>query len=158
MIDCDCPRCGSRNTKALAVLHQDGTRLSDYRRSGVFYYRTVGIHASRTRGRSQTLTAQSAAPPNNATLTPGVVVVVLIVGALVGGQIGFWVALGSLFAIAILPAFSAGRTTNARQHAWSSTFRCGRCGTVFAVIDETPESAQLPDLQSRLQHKAIPKQ
>ena len=155
MIDCDCPRCGSRNTKALAVLYQDGTRTSDYRRDGVFYYRrSVGIHTSRTRGRSQTLTAQSAAPPAGATLSPGLVVFVLLIGA-VFGAIGFWVALGLLVAVAILPAFAASGTTESRQRAWSSTFRCSRCGTVFAVMEDTPQGEQISDLRNGLHALSI---
>src|SRR5437870_4057592 len=108
MIDCDCPRCGSRNTKAVSVLHQDGTRISESRRDGWFYYRSFGVHSSRSRGRSQTLTAQRAAPPAGVTLTPAIVVVVLIIGAMLG-ETGFWVAFGLLIAIAIRPAFGNGR-------------------------------------------------
>ncbi len=64
MIDCDCPRCGSKNTKAFSVMHQDGTRKTRYRRTGLFYYRrSIGLHSSTTRGRSQKLTAQLAGPP-----------------------------------------------------------------------------------------------
>jgi hypothetical protein len=130
MIDCDCPHCGSRNTKALSVLHGDGTRTSKYRKDGVFYYRgSLGLHASTVRGQNQSLTAQRAAPPS-AALSPGLVVVFLIIGALLGGTTGFWVAVAVLVLLAVCASFDADA-----YREWSMTFRCGRCGTVFAVIE-----------------------
>jgi hypothetical protein len=131
MVDCDCPHCGSRNTKAFSVLHGDGTRVSKYNRDGLFYYRgSFGLHASTVRGQSQSITAQRAAPPS-AVLSPGLVVVFLIVGVLLGGTTGFWAAVTVL----VLLAFCAGSGAGAYRE-WSMTFRCGRCGTVFAVMEE----------------------
>jgi hypothetical protein len=139
MIDCDCPHCGSRNTKAFSVLHGDGTRTSRYRKDGLFYYRgSFGLNASTVRGQSQSLTAQRAAPPS-AALSPGLVVAFLVIGALLGGATGFWVAV----AVSVLLAACAGAGEDAAHGEWSMTFRCGRCGTVFAVIEEAASSGQL---------------
>ena len=142
MIDSDCPRCGSRNTKALSVLHGDGTKDARYRRNGWFYYRrSFGLHSSTTRGRSQSLTALHAAPPvppSTQFLTEGGIPVTLILGAVLGGSAGFLVGLVLLVAIAVLGGRSDGRFHGQRTAAWSSTFRCGRCGTIFAVFDAAP--------------------
>ena len=142
MIDCDCPRCGSRNTKALAVLHSDGTKDAHYRRNGWFYYRrSFGLHSSTTRGRTQSLIAQHAAPPvptSTRFLVGGGVPVTLILGAMIGGSAGFLVGLGLLVAIAVIGGWSDGESHGQRTADWSSTFRCGRCGTVFAVFEAAP--------------------
>lgn len=136
MIDCDCPRCGSKNTKAFSVLYANGMRQSTYRRDGLFYYRgSIGVHASTTRGQSQTLTSQQAAPPETARLSPGVAAIILFLGTLLGGTTGFWITLAALFAFMIF-----GDTAKAQKDAyedWSSTFRCNRCGTIFAVVSDT---------------------
>jgi hypothetical protein len=145
MINCDCPRCSSKNTKALSVLHHDGDRRSTYRRDGLFYYRgSVGLHASTTRGRSQSLTAQQAALPQPIRLSAVAVAIILFVGALLGGATGFWTALALLFAFAVL----IGGSTRERErafHQWSSSFRCNRCGTVFAVVEDAPASDRALD-------------
>lgn len=144
MLDCDCPRCGSRNTKALSVLYESGTRKSTYRKDGLFYYRgSVGLHASTTRGESQTLTAQHAAPPQPLRFSAGAVAVFLFIGLLLGGETGFWVALTLFVALAILLGIGSGHAQQAAYSEWSSTFRCGRCGAVFAVLEEKPSNERL---------------
>jgi hypothetical protein len=57
-------------------------------------------------------------------------VVFLIIGALLGGTTGFWIAV----AVLVLVAPCAGSGADACRE-WSMTFRCGRCGTVFVVIE-----------------------
>ncbi len=103
MLDCDCPRCGSAKTMALSA-HQSGVRLSEYRTSGLFYFRrSLGAHASRTQGRSQTLNSVNATPPVPPTtrfLTGAGVPVTLLIGVWIGGAPGFWVAFGLLIALA----------------------------------------------------------
>jgi len=139
MIDCDCPRCGSHSTKAFSVLHRDGVRDARYRRTAWFYFRgAFGVHDSATRGRSQTMTSQWTAPPVPAAtrfLQGGGVTGSLILGALLGGLSGIVFALIALTAFAVL----SGRrddSSHARDlERWASTFRCGRCGTVFAVVE-----------------------
>jgi hypothetical protein len=146
MLDCDCPRCGSRNTKALSVLHTDGARDSSYRRDGWFYFRrSFGVHRSTTRGRSQTLTSQMAAPPVPSVtrfLQGGGVPVTLLVGMFLGGAPGFYVALAALIWIAIASGRDADRSHARHLQDWASTFRCPRCGTVFAVIEGDPRHAE----------------
>jgi hypothetical protein len=134
MIDCDCPHCGSRNTKAFSVLYRDGTRRSDSRRDGWFYYRrSFGFHSAQVRGQSQTLTARLAAPPGPP-IGVGLVFVLLIIGFALGGTTGFCIAaaVGTLLMVLLSDAKSQD------SGLWSSTFRCGRCGTVFAVVESDP--------------------
>jgi len=143
MIDCDCPRCGSTNTKAFSVLHRDGAKDSRSRRDGWFYYRrSFGVHGSTTRGRSQSLTSQVTAPPVPSVtrfLQGGGVPVTLILGALVGGTPGFVVALVALIGIAISSGRADDRAQAQNFRQWESTFRCGRCGTVFAFVEPDTE-------------------
>ena len=142
MIDCDCPHCGSRNTKAFSVIHCDGTRQADYRKDGWFYYRrSFGIHSSRTRGRSQSLTAQLAAPPAPQTLTGGGVAAILFIGALLGGATGFYIALGVVVLLAVLGSDTKSHVQALLQ--WQSTFRCGRCGTVFVVVEDNEDVSEI---------------
>jgi hypothetical protein len=137
MLDCDCPRCGSKNTKALPVVHENGTHTSTYRKSGLFYYQgSVGLHASTTRGVSQTVAARRAAVPDSLQLTPAIVAVILFIGLLLGGEIGFSLALVVLVAVTVLFALSGVHEQIYRE--WSSTFRCNRCGTTFAVLEQEP--------------------
>ena len=134
MIDSDCPRCGSRNTKALAVLHGDGTRENRSRRTGWFYYRrSFGLHSSRTQGQTQTLTARLATPPSTGAMTANGVAVFLFISTALGGAAGFWIGLTILVLLAIFGGSSKARQQQLRQ--WASTFRCGRCGTVFVVVE-----------------------
>jgi len=151
MVDCDCPHCGSRNTKAFSVLYGDGTRRSDYRRDGLFYYRrSFGLHSSRVRGQSQTLTAQLAAPPGPP-VGVGLIFVLLIVGWALGGMTGFCIA----GAVAVLLMVLVSDAKSQESALWSSTFRCGRCGTVFAVVESDQVTEQsLPNVGSETRMRA----
>lgn len=143
MINCDCPRCASRNTKAFSVLHRDGVKDSLFRRAGwSYFFHTFGIYGSTTRGRSQTLTSQLAAPPvPSATrfLRGGGVLVVLLLGAALAGATGVGLALAALIWFAVTSGRNNDRLHGQRLQQWGSTFRCGRCGTVFAIVE--PEGA-----------------
>ena len=119
------------------MLHDSGTRVSTYRKNGLFYYRgSVGLHASTTRGVSQTLMARRAAVPDALRLSPGIVAVILFIGLLLGGETGFWLALLALVVVTI--AIAVGDAHEQIYREWSSTFRCGRCGTIFAVVEQEP--------------------
>lgn len=145
MIDCDCPRCGSRNTKTFSVLHHDGTKDSAYRRQGWLYFRrSIGVYGSVTRGRAQTLTAQRATPPVpavNRFLRSAGVPVLLLAGAAIGGAPGLLLGLALLIVVAVKAGNADAKQYGEQMTEWSSTFRCNRCGTVFAVITSTEDSA-----------------
>jgi len=133
MIDCDCPRCGSRNTKSLSVLYANGTRRSTSRRDGLFYYRrSVGLHSSTTRGESQTLAAKVSAPPKSSIGTG--VMLAIVVGAVIAGAPWYWIGFWTMVLLAV--AVSGGKDLERRLREWRATFRCGRCGTVFAIVEE----------------------
>jgi hypothetical protein len=141
VIDCDCPRCGSRNTKALSVLYGNGTRRSRRRTSGWFHYRrSLGVHCSTTSGQSQTVTAELAAPPT-ASNGVGLVFLVIIVAFAIGGVTGICVG----FVVLVLGAMAdAGASSGRSFQDWRSTFRCGRCGHVFSVTENSGPPLQVP--------------
>src|SRR5262249_12502070 len=111
----------------------------EYHSSGLFYFRrSFGAHASRTQGRSQTLNSVNASPPVPPTtrfLTGAGVPGALLVGVWIGGAPGFWVAFGLLIALAVLGGRRDVKSWDNQHRLWSSSFRCSRCGTVFAVIE-----------------------
>jgi hypothetical protein len=124
------------------VLYGNGTRTSKYRKDGWFYYRrSFGVHTSTTRGQSQTVTAELAAPPK-ASSGVGLVILVLIIAIAVGGVTGLCVG----FAVLILGAMMDANTGSKQSlQDWRSTFRCGRCGTMFSVTEsEEPEPPVAP--------------
>jgi hypothetical protein len=137
MINCDCPRCGSRNTKSLSVLYGNGTKRSTYRKDGLFYYRrSVGLHTSTTRGQSQTLSAENSAPPSSSIGTA--VMLLTVVGAVFSGAAWYWIGFWIVVLLAV--AISDGKDQERCLREWRATFRCGRCGTVFAVkLDNEPK-------------------
>lgn len=146
MINCDCPHCGSRNTKALSLLYCDGTKDQRWQSSAWFYYRRrFGVRSSIGRGRSQTLAAQLAAPPvpSSTRLLRGAgVPLALFAGAAVGGSVGLVLALACLIWFAVSSGEKEALSAQQRMRDWSSTFRCGRCGTVFAVIEPSELNSQ----------------
>lgn len=130
-IRCDCPRCGSRSTKALPVLHQDRVRHSQYRRRGSSWTkRGWSFNGSTTRGVSMTRAAQIAAPPVPALakfLGVGIPTIPLL-GALIDGWPGVGYALIALVVLTFMVAVANGNADVARMKEWGSSFRCGRCG------------------------------
>lgn len=121
-------------------MYRDNARDAAYRRNGWFLSRgSYGFYTSTTRGRVQTLTSQLAAPPSPPVpnLLQGVCVpVVLILGALLAGGVGFAVALVGLIAFALRSGRVGQTPYEEALTQWGSTFRCGRCGTVFTVVEQ----------------------
>jgi hypothetical protein len=92
-------------------------------------------------------------------LTGGGVAIVLFVSTALGGPTGFYIGLALVILLAIFGTNP--KAQEQRLKTWQSTFRCGRCGTVFAVIehDENPGGPALADMteaerQIRLEHSA----
>lgn len=138
-MNCNCPQCGSHNTKAFSVLYRDGERISRYTRNGWHTFRGgFGVHSSVATGRTRTLTSQMAAPPVplvSHLLRSGMVPFVLIIAAVVWGSTGFFVALVVLVILALLGAVIDAENHERNLAHWQNSFRCGRCGTVFEVED-----------------------
>lgn len=136
-MNCNCPQCGSRNTKAFSVLYRDGERVSRYTRHGWHTFRgRFGVHGSVTTGRTRSLTSQMASPPEpliSGLLRSGTVPFVLIIAAIVWGSTGFFVALVVLVILALLGGVIDSKTRERNLAHWQNTFRCGRCGMVFEV-------------------------
>ena len=139
-MNCNCPQCKSRSTKAFSVLYRDGQRNSQYTRNGWHYSRRgYGVHGSVTTGQTRTLTSQMAAPPESIVsllFGSGIVPFALLVPAIAWGSIGFF--LGLMVVVILL---WSGGSIDAKNHdqnlaRWQNTFRCGRCGTVFEVKED----------------------
>ena len=139
-MNCDCPQCKSRSTKAFSVLYCDGQRNSQYTRKGWHSSRRGwGVHGSVTTGQTKTLTSQMAAPPESiVTLLSrsGIVPLALLVAAIAWGSIGFFVAL-----VVVVVLLLYGGSIDVKSHdknlaRWQNRFRCGRCGTVFEVKED----------------------
>jgi len=67
------------------------------------------------------------------------VAAILFIGLLLGGETGFWLALSALIAVTII--FAASGTHRHIYREWSTTFRCSRCGTTFAVLEQEPSAS-----------------
>ena len=137
-MNCDCPSCGSKNTKALCVLHQDGTRISASTRNGggVTSGGRLGVFSSVTNGTSQSLTSLNAAPPVasfSQFLASGIVPLLLIASLVIWGGNAFLIALAVLSAAAILGAIVDARNHDKTMAKWENSFRCNRCGLIYEV-------------------------
>lgn len=141
MINCNCPRCGSRNTKALSVIHAYGSRRQQWKTNGSHIgvpSFSFGFRRTRGWGESQTIAATNAAPPSaqSATKLGAVTSIVLVVTALVLGFSAFLYVLGGLLILAVVAGLVEGQSTDRLHATWVSTFQCGRCGITF-VADQT---------------------
>ena len=61
----------------------------------------------------------------------------IVVGAVVAGAAWYWI--GFWIMVLLLVAASDGKDQERRIREWQATFRCGRCGTVFAVVEADPD-------------------
>ena len=68
--------------------------------------------------------------------------IVTFIGLVLGGVTGFWIAVSLVIALAVF-ADVGEKAQDEAYREWSSTFRCGRCGTVFAVVEEKPSNERL---------------
>jgi hypothetical protein len=145
LLNCDCLRCGSKRTRALKVIHQEGTRDAVQRRQGWFAYRGhLGLTGSVSHARSQSLAALTAAPhvpPVTQFLQSGIVPVVLIACALIWGGPGLIAATAGLVGVAVVGGWHGAEGHAQAEREWSDLFRCGRCGQVFSIRgSKNPES------------------
>lgn len=134
----DCPCCGSTRTKSLAVLYRDGTRVSHSSRKGWLTYRgNFGLYSSTQEGISQTLTSQNATPPREPIILilEVAAVPVVLVATLLGGVYGFVASLLLMALGAVLATFAGADDQALAMTRWLRTFRCGRCGTTYEVIE-----------------------
>lgn len=141
MIGCNCPRCGSRNTKALSVIHARGTRRQQWKTNGSHVgipSFSFGFRRTRGWGESQTIAATNAAPPaaQSAAKLGAVTPIILVVTALGWGLSAFLYALVGLLILAVVSGLVEGKSADRLHATWVSTFQCGRCGITF-VADQT---------------------
>jgi hypothetical protein len=137
LLKCDCPRCGSKQTKALKVIYQDGTRQSVQRRQGWFAYRArLGFSGSVSQAKSQSLAAQFAAPRVPAVtqfLQSGIVTITLIACSFAWGAVGVIAAVAGLLILAVAGGWHGAEERALAMRRWAEQFRCGRCGEMFSA-------------------------
>lgn len=130
--NCDCPICGSRNTKSLQVIYESGQRFGRATRHSLWssWSGSVWTGRSTTYSHSSNLLSDNAAPPGQ---FPWPVVALPTVIAVVLFNLSFWVIPLVIFSIAILYGGSSLYIQSSRELAsWQKTFRCLRCGNTFS--------------------------
>jgi hypothetical protein len=74
--------------------------------------------------------------------------VTLLIGVWIGAVPGFWVAFGLLVVLAVFGGRRDANSWGDQYQLWSSTFRCSRCGTVFAVLESKMQrQTQIPRIE-----------
>lgn len=135
-INCNCPSCGSRNTKSLSIIFESGQRHGRATRNSLWASLSgaVLVGRSTTSSHSSSLLANSAAPP------PGQFPWPIIGWPLFIGVIFFkwsvWIIPMVMFGVAILYGGSEHYNLLQKERAiWQQTFRCLRCGKTFLPND-----------------------
>lgn len=134
VILCNCPACGSRNTKSLKIIYESGQRTGRSRRRSVYGSFSGSLWAgfSTTESHSSSLIAAHAAP--SASVVPfswSSIGVPLFIGVIFFDWPG-WIIPVVMFSLAILYGISdiyAQRLNT--MNDWHKKFQCLRCGTVF---------------------------
>lgn len=130
-ISCNCPACGSRNTKSLQVIFESGQRVGRSTRNSLYASLSGSVWAGRstTESHSSSLIAANAAPPGP--LPWPAIGIPLIVGV-VFFKWPIWIVPVVMFSIAILYGSSDLYAQRLKQaNDWQKSFQCLRCGTVF---------------------------
>ena len=129
-VNCDCPVCGSRSTKALSVIHESGQRFGRSTRNSLWASLSGSIWAGRsiTRSHSSSLLSDNAAPP--AQLNWSVVSWPTILAVLIFEWPIWLIPLVIIGTAMIFGAINYDVSTTLEQH-WRETFRCLRCGATF---------------------------
>ena len=151
-----CPSCGSDDWKSASLVHSEGLSVSKGRIRGTIIGGSHTMHSNgqlsvgggvlrgRTRGTSQTLLSQMAAPPRKRT---GLRVVLAVLTGLFGWVAGAGLArdglnpgtvVCSLIAACLLVKFISVSETQARYNTametYANTKMCQRCGTFYTVV------------------------
>lgn len=135
-IKCNCPTCGSRNTKSLQVIYESGQRVGRSTRNSLYASLSGSVWAGRstTESHSSSLISAHAAPP--APLPWPVIGIPLVVGVVVFHW-PIWVVPVVMFSIAILYGSSNAWAQRLKEaNDWHKSFQCLRCGTVFMPEEE----------------------
>lgn len=129
--NCDCPACGSRNTKSLPVIYESGQRLGQSIRNSLWASLSGSVWAGRssTQSHSSSMLSDNAAPPGPlpwaAVGLPTIIVVYLL-------KLPIWVIPVVMVSVAILYGGSSLYVQRTKDlDAWRKSFRCLRCGTKF---------------------------
>jgi hypothetical protein len=147
-----CPRCSSENVQSLKVIYETGTSNIDTKSSGYFGGASSGSdysHSGRgfggwtsgtTKGTQQTEAAQQATPPAKKDIGGPFLGIVIGIGALIGffGSWSLWALLigvfflaGGIWALVEAIKWNEEKWPGLYDH-WLRSFRCLRCGEVFA--------------------------
>lgn len=139
--NCDCPVCGSRNTKSLSIIHESGLRHGQSTRNSVWASLSGSVWAGRssTESRSSSQLSDNAAPPGpqpwGAIGVPTILAVFIF-------QLPIWVIPLVMISVAVLYGSSNLYVRRVREIGiWHRSFRCLRCGETFAPTTIEPSSA-----------------
>lgn len=129
-----CTQCNSDNVQRLSLVYEQGTQnISATSRTTTSYGFGQGFSrgTTTTTGKSQSITAMKAAPPNKKKI---IIPIVLIVAGL------FLMKQGELWALIISAVggflfyfyFKYNRNVYPRLYAdWENSWLCNRCGTIY---------------------------
>ena len=142
-VDCDCPVCGSRNTKSLSIIHESGLRHGQSTRNSLWASLSGSVWAGRssTESRSSSQLSDNAAPPGPQSW--GAIGVPTILAVLFF-QLPIWVIPLVMISIAVLYGSSSLYVRRVREiDIWHRSFRCLRCGETFV-----PAAVEVQSLDS----------
>ena len=130
-VNCDCPVCGSRNTKSLPIIHESGLRHGQSTRNSLWASLSGSVWAGRssTKSRSSSQLSDNAAPPGpqswGAVGVPTILAVIFF-------KLPIWVIPLVMISVAVLYGSSSLYVRRVREiDIWHRSFRCLRCGETF---------------------------
>ena len=134
-INCNCPVCGSRNTKSLSIIYESGQRFGRSTRNSLWASLSGSVRAGRstTRSHSSNLLSDNAAPP--APLNWHVIGWPTIV-AVMYFEWPIWLIPVVVIGTAMVFGAINFDVSTALEQRWSETFRCLRCGATFNPHDQ----------------------
>lgn len=130
-VNCDCPVCGSRNTKSLPIIHESGLRHGQSTRNSLWASLSGSVWAGRssTQSSSSTLLSDNATPPGPQSW--GAIGVPTILAVFFFGW-PIWVIPLVMISVAVIYGSSNLYVKRVREiDTWHRSFRCLRCGETF---------------------------
>lgn len=138
-VNCDCPVCGSKNTKSLPVIYESGQRFGRSTRNSLWASLSGSVWAGRsaTRSHSSNLLSDNAAPPSQFSWS---VVGWTTILAVFLFKWPVWVIPVVVLSVAFLYGASSISFTGSLEQHWRETFRCLRCGATFSPFEKVDTS------------------
>lgn len=133
-INCNCPVCGSRNTKSLAIIYESGQRFGKSTRNSIWMISgALGLGRSTTRSHWTSLLASNAAPPGKINWS---YIGWPLIGVSIFMEWPIWIVPAVILPIALLYGASDIFLNAEDGTVWRNAFRCLRCGTTFEPFNK----------------------